>query len=704
MKNELSENDFDDYDDDYSTESIDNISIDNYFPVEVTTEVDKKIKRLKKIADSIEKKTSKKPTIKLLKKYRIDYRGELNPGQLAAVTTIDGPVLVIAGAGSGKTRTIVYRLAYFIENDIPPSQILLLTFTRKAAGEMLTRAGILLNKQCQQIQGGTFHSFANYILRKHSRILRILPNFSVIDAADSADAIDLVRHSLKFEKKSSAFPRKSRLQTIISKAKNCNLKISKIVDKYFSGLAEFVEDIEIIAREYAKYKKANNILDFDDLMDVLRDSLKSNALFREKVQKAFPYIMCDEFQDTNVVQKDIVDLIAGKYKNLMVVGDDAQSIYSFRGANFENILLFPETYPDCKVVKIEQNYRSSQGLLNFTNSVIDNAVIGYKKKLFSEVTSPVKPLFGEFYDQESEAEFIVDRVLELRENDIPLNEIAVLYRATYHGNYIQAELLKRNIPYVVYGGIRFVERRHVKDIISYLRIILNPLDAVAWNRILKLVPGIGSVTARNIINRIKSNKGKMDFDDYSSKKFFPELQKLSKALSLSGSKNTSIPEKIKILKKYYTPILRNLEFDYDIRILDIDLLNELATKYNDLAQFLTDFALDPPSNRFQQQTRPLIDESEEKPLVLSTVHSAKGLEWHTVFIPHLLDGLLPSEKCMDNIEELEEERRLFYVACTRAKRGLYLTMPSYMSSWDSFFTLPSRFLAEIEKTNYEVLK
>ena len=220
---------------------------------------------------------------------------------------------------------------------------------------------------------------------------------------------------------------------------------------------------------------------------------------------------------------------------------------------------------------------------------------------------------------------------------------------------------------------------------------------------MKLVPGIGSVTARNIINQIKSNKGKMDFNDYSSKKFFPELQKLSKALSLSGSKNTSIPEKIEILKKYYTPILRNLESDYDIRILDINLLNELATKYNDLAQFLTDFALDPPSNRFQQQARPLIDESEEKPLVLSTVHSAKGLEWHTVFIPHLLDGLLPSEKCMDNIEELEEERRLFYVACTRAKRGLYLTMPSYMSSWDSFFTLPSRFLAEIEKTNYEVL-
>ncbi len=691
-------------DDDFSTESIDNISIDNYFPVELTTEVEKKIERLKKIADSIEKKTSQKPTIKLSKKYRINYRKELNPGQLSAVTTIDGPVLVIAGAGSGKTRTIVYRVAYLIENNIPPSQILLLTFTRKAAGEMLTRASMLLHKQCQQVMGGTFHSFANYLLRKHSRILKILPNFSVIDAADSADAIDLVRHSLKFEKKSRAFPRKGRLQTIISKAKNCNEKISKIVDKYFSGLDEFVEDIEIIAREYAKYKKAKSILDFDDLMDVLRDNLKSNARFREKVQVAFPYIMCDEFQDTNVVQKEIVDLIAGKHKNLMVVGDDAQSIYSFRGANFENILLFPETYPDCKVIKIEQNYRSSQQLLDFTNSVIDNAVIGYKKKLFSKDTSRAKPLFGQFYDQESEAEFIVDKVLELRENDIPLNEIAVLYRATFHGNYIQAELLKRKIPYVVYGGIRFVERRHVRDIISYLRIILNPLDAVAWNRILKLVPGIGSVTARKIIDRVVSNKGEIDFNEHSSKKFFPELQKLSRALSLSGSKNVSIPGKIEILKEYYTPILKSLESDYDIRLLDIDLLYELATKYNDLPQFLTDFALDPPSNRFQQQTRPLIDESEEKPLILSTVHSAKGLEWHTVFVPHLLDGLLPSEKCMENIEELEEERRLFYVACTRAKRGLYLTMPSYMSSWDSFFTLPSRFLAEIEKTNYEVLK
>jgi DNA helicase-2/ATP-dependent DNA helicase PcrA len=508
---------------------------------------------------------------------------------------------------------------------------------------------------------------------------------------------------LHFEKRSRAFPRKSRIQEIISKARNCNVTIGEIIDREFRGLTEFVKDIELIEKVYSEYKKANYLFDYDDLMEFLRDSLKTNLQFRKNVQETFQYIMVDEFQDTNIIQKEIVDLIAEKYRNIMVVGDDSQSIYSFRGANFENILRFPETYSDCKFVRIEQNYRTNQDILNFTNSVINNAKIGYKKKLFSTKTGH-KPIVKRFYNQEDEAEYIVSKILEIREREIPLNQIAVLYRASYHSNFIQAELLKRNIPYIVFGGIRFVERRHVKDIISYLRIILNPLDPVSWNRILKLIPGIGNVTASKIVLHIHKLGGKIDFSNFANYKYSSDLEKLGRVLNQASKQEVIIPEKIEILKVYYSSILKNIESDYKIRLVDIDVLYSLACKYDNLEKFLSDFALDPPSNRYQNQTSPLIDETDDKPLILSTVHSAKGLEWNSVFIPHLLDGLFPSDRAVGNIEEIEEERRIFYVACTRAKEQLYLTMPSHVASWDAFFTLPSRFLVEVRKEKYELLK
>ena len=324
-----------------------------------------------------------------------------------------------------------------MENGIPPQQILLLTFTRKAANEMLARTTSLLNDmRCQKVMGGTFHSFANYLLRKYSKSLNISPNFTIIDTIDSEDVIDLIRHELHFEKRSRAFPRKARIQSIISKARNCNITIKAVIDREFRGLTEFVSDIEIIGKAYSEYKKANNLFDYDDLMEFLRNSLRTNFQFREKVQETFRYIMVDEFQDTNTIQKEIVDLIAEKYRNVMVVGDDSQSIYSFRGANFENILRFPETYPDCKFIRIEQNYRSKQDILTFTNSVINNAKIGYKKRLFSTKIGHGKPIVKKFYNQEDEAEYIVSKILEIREREIPLNQIAVLYRASYHSNFI----------------------------------------------------------------------------------------------------------------------------------------------------------------------------------------------------------------------------------------------------------------------------
>ena len=682
------------------------ISIDGYEQPEVTAGVREKIDRLQSITNSIEQNliqpAGKKDNVK---KFKIDYEKSLNETQYIAATTIEGPLLVIAGAGSGKTRTIVYRVAFLLENKIPPRKILLLTFTRKASNEMLARTTSLLNDmRCQKVMGGTFHSFANYLLRRHSKHLNISPNFTIIDTVDSEDVIDLIRHEMRIEKRTRAFPRKSRIQSIISKARNCKITVEAVIDREFRGLIEFVKEVKSIEKAYSEYKKANNLFDYDDLMEFLCDSLKSNLQFRENVQETFRYIMVDEFQDTNTTQKEIIDLIAEKYRNVMVVGDDSQSIYSFRGANFENILRFPETYPDCKFVRIEQNYRSNQDILSFTNSVINNAKIGYKKKLFSTKITRGKPVVKKFYNQEDEAEYIVSKILEIKEKEIPLNQIAVLYRASYHSNFVQAELLKRNIPYVVFGGIRFIERRHVKDIIAYLRIILNPLDPVSWNRVLKLIPGIGNITAGKIVLHIHKTDGKIDFSNFVNHKYSSYLEGLGHILNQSSKEEVAIPNKIEALKDYYAPILKSIESDYEIRLMDIDVLHSLACKYDDLEKFLSDFALDPPSNRYQNHTSPLIDETEDKPLILSTVHSAKGLEWNSVFVPHLLDGLFPSVRAVGDIEEIEEERRLFYVACTRAKEQLYLTMPSYVASWDAFFTLPSRFLVEVERGKYELPK
>ena len=685
-------------------EDIAEIPLDRYEQLEITGAVQEKIDRLQSITNSIEQNLVRTAAKKdQIKKFKIDYENSLNEMQYIAVTTVEGPLLVIAGAGSGKTRTIVYRVAFLLENEILPQKILLLTFTRKASHEMLARTTSLLNdRRCQEVMGGTFHAFANYLLRKHAELLNISPNFTIIDTVDAEDVMGSIRQELHLEKRNRAFPRKGRVQSIISKARNCDITIKAVVDREFRELAEFVEDIELIGKKYSQYKKEGHLFDYDDLMEFLCYSLKNNLRFRENVQEAFQYIMVDEFQDTNTIQKEIVDLIAEKYRNVMVVGDDSQSIYSFRGANFENILKFPETYPDCQFVKIEQNYRSNQDILSFTNSVINNAKIGYKKKLLSTKKSPGKPIVKKFRSQEDEAEYIVSKILKIKEKGTPLNQIAVLYRASYHSNFIQAELLRRNLPYLVFGGIRFMERRHIKDIIAYLRIILNPWDQVSWKRILRLIPGIGGIAAGKIVLHIHQLNGKIDFSGFANHKYRSDIEKLGYVLNQLSHPKVVIYDKIEMLKDYYVPILKSLESDYEIRLLDIDVLCSLARKYDDLEKFLSDFALDPPANKYQDQASPLIDEIKGKPLTLSTVHSAKGLEWNSVFIPHLLDGLFPSIRAVRNIEEIEEERRLFYVACTRAEEQLYLTMPSYIPSWDTFFTLPSRFLVEVEREKYEL--
>ena len=683
----------------HSTE-LSRLTINDYSEIESTEKTDKKIDELKQIISSIENRSSIPAEIRLDKTYRINYKNELNPAQLEAVTTIAGPVLVIAGAGSGKTRVIVHRVAFMMENGIDPGDILLLTFTRKAASEMLGRVQQLLrDNAAQKVFGGTFHAFSNYILRKYSNLLNIPSNFTIIDEEDSADTIDLIRSELKIEKREKAFPRKNRIQEIISSARNRNLTIRDVIENEFSGLREFVDDIVLINHGYEKYKKICKIFDYDDLMDVLRDSLRDNPVFRRRLQNEYKYIMVDEYQDTNVIQKEIVEYLSGGSRNILVVGDDSQSIYSFRGANYENILRFPQKYPDCKVIKIVENYRSNQKILDFTNEIILNAKIGYKKRLYSKIIYEAVPQVRKFYDQEAEAEFVVDKILEYREKGIALNQIAILVRAFWHARYIEVELNKRSIPYIAVGGLKFNERKHVKDVISYLRIIQNPYDAVAWHRVLKYLPGVGMVTAKRIIEKILTEKG-LDNDSIEKSKFADGLKRLTAMISQAKDNTIPISRKIEFIKEYYTPVLQAREYDYQVRLLDINVLIDLSSKYDSLEKFLTEFALDPPSRNFGTKTVPLIDESEDAPLTVSTIHSAKGLEWYSVIIPHALDGLIPSIRSLNNIEEIEEERRLFYVACSRAKQDLLITMPSYVTTYNAFLSYPSRFLVEISREKF----
>lgn len=681
----------------------DDLVFDEYEEIFIDEETEQKIKELKTITNGITKRVLPNTIFKPQKKYKIDYAGELNPEQLTAVLETKNPLLVIAGAGSGKTRIITYKVSWLIENGINPSQILLLTFTRKAANEMLNRVGKLLgDKSVGNVLGGTFHSFSNTVLRQYGNLIQIPANFTIIDDADAADIIDLLKNEMKLSKKNDRpFPRKDTVQDIISKAKNHELSIADTVVKYFDKYTPFLHELELLDRAYGAFKKASNLMDYDDLMSVLRDKLRDNEVFRNKLRERIKYILVDEYQDTNNTQREIVELLCKGQTNITVVGDDSQSIYSFRGANFENILRFPVSFPSCKVVKIEQNYRSGQGILDFANSVIDNAKIGFKKTLHSTVPSGIKPVVKRFADGVYEAEYIVDKILEIRANALEFSKFAILTRASWQSNYVQAELMKRNIPFVVVGGIKFSERRHVKDIVAFLKLTFNSLDAVAWHRILQLNQGIGKVRASEIVSQIHANSGEIKFDRFYGRKYYNELKNIEGLYDKLNSDGLSPVQMLDILFPFYIPLLKKLEDDYEVRIKDLETFRIIAQKYNDLQKFLADFTLEPPSNRYQDQNQPLVND-DEKPLVVSTIHSAKGLEWHTVFLPHLLDGLLPSVRSMETIHELEEERRLFYVAVTRAEENLFITMPSYIQSWDAVFTHPSRFLAEVDKAKFEL--
>jgi DNA helicase-2/ATP-dependent DNA helicase PcrA len=628
---------------------------------------------------------------------KIDYKKDLNSAQLEAVQSTQGQFLVIAGAGSGKTRVLVYRVASLVEKGIKPEEILLLTFTRRAAEEMLKRSSLLLDDRCQKVSGGTFHSFANSVLRKYALALGLSNNFTILDRSDSEDAINLIRAQLGFNKTDKRFPRKRAITEVISISVNKSEKIQDVLYDEYPQFIEWSDEIAKINQEYKKYKYSKSLLDYDDLLVYFKDLLENHEFVRFALANKYKFIMVDEYQDTNKLQADIVCLLASEHKNIMVVGDDSQSIYSFRGANFKNIMDFPKIFKGAKIITLEENYRSTQPILNMTNEVIRFAEEKFEKNLFTRKQGKKLPVFVDARDESGQSEFIVDKILELREEGIELGDIAVLFRSGWHSNDLEVELANRNIPFVKYGGQKFVEAAHIKDVIAILRIVHNRDDQISWHRALLLLKGVGPKTAERIILEVAANKENLAID----KKFLDKIDGLGVFLELLKKIDIarhSPVYMIHVFLKYYQPLLKEKYDDFNKRLNDLDSLERIASRYKSLEQFLTDMALEPPERSMVEAG---VKDKDDSALVLSTIHSAKGLEWHSVFVIYLAEGHLPSYFSLEDKDAIEEERRLFYVAVTRAKENLFLLKPqidrsprSYFDGASSMFTIVSRFLDE----------
>jgi DNA helicase-2/ATP-dependent DNA helicase PcrA len=637
----------------------------------------------------------KKTVTKLEKSYKIDYEKELNECQLQAVMHNEGPLLIIAGAGSGKTKTLTLRVAKLIEDGISPDNILLLTFTRRAAKEMISRVESILNSNLKKIEGGTFHSFANLILRKYAKFADLKNNFTVMDRSDAEDVVNHIRQKV-IEKKEKRFPKKSTILDIYSKTINKDIPIDDIMATEYKHFEHCTEKIKTIACQYKEYKQEHSLLDYDDLLLYLKALLLSNESIREQIGKKYKYVLIDEYQDTNSLQAQIVRLISSVHNNVTAVGDDSQSIYSFRGANYKNILDFPKQYQNCKIITLEQNYRSSQNILNLANEVLKKAKEKYTKELFSTIKSEEKPIMIRCENTHSEGEFVVQRILELsNEENISLDEIAVLTRSASLMFDVETELLKQKIPYQKIGGLKFTEMAHIKDIMAYLRIILNPFDEISLNRILLLEKGIGTSTINRLLPILTQQGSKTTIDMLPVKP--SQKQDLNGLLKLLSEARKEIAEPHKVTEKvlnYYEHILMEHYDDADKRLKDFDHILYLSSKQLKLEDFLSDMALEPPNSSITD-----IEEGADKDecLTLSTIHGAKGTEYKAVFIIGAVDGRFPSLYSFNSSEELEEELRLFYVAITRAKEYLYISYPVDMfdRSTGMVFSKPCRFTDDI---------
>ena len=628
------------------------------------------------------------------KKFTIPYEEALNPSQLEAVTYTKGPLLVIAGAGSGKTRTLTYRVARLVEEGVSPGSILLLTFTRKSADEMLKRASTLLDHRCEKVSGGTFHSFANSILRKYASHIGFNPRFVVLDRPDSESLIGMLRKEMGFVSMYRSFPRKRTLANIFSKAINKVLSIEEVLFNDYAHFAQYQDSILDLSSAYAGRKAEHAFIDFDDLLIFLRRLLQESPEIRERLSKTYRYLMVDEYQDTNQIQADIISLLAGSEKNVMVVGDDSQSIYAFRGANFKNIIDFPKIFPGTQIIRLEENYRSIQPILDLSNIIIDRASEKYTKTLFTRKPGGSLPVLVSAADENSQSQFVVDTVQTLNGNGVSLDQITVLFRASFHSFDLELELNKRGTPFIKVGGFKFMEAAHIKDVLAHLRVLANPYDRLSWYRILLLLDKVGPSTAQKIYEAVsEKNSGYRGILDIKSKKGMSAGMDRLKDLYLKiDLKTMSVAKMGEYILEYYLPILENRYDDHPKRRKDLEHLVTIMMRYAYLDPFLADMALEPPNIRIEDTF--LVDEPERNRLTLSTIHSAKGLEWHTVFIIWALDGRFPSIHALDKSEDLEEELRLMYVAATRAKENLFFIYPMavYERNFGMMHSRPSRFI------------
>src|SRR6266516_1864313 len=621
-----------------------------------------------------------RPDVRADHRYRIDYAGELNRTQHEAATTLEGPVLVIAGAGSGKTRTLVYRVARLVESGVNPGQILLLTFTRKAAEEMLRRAAGLVGTSCERVAGGTFHSFANVVLRRAARHVGLEPNFTILDRGDSEDVVNLLRSRAGLDRKDRRFPRKGAILEILSMAVNRAKPLADVVTESYLHLAEHLEAL--------------------DRLGLLRDLLRDQPEVAAQLSRTYRFIMVDEYQDTNPLQAEIVRGLAASHPNVMAVGDDSQSIYSFRGATFRNIMDFPKTFPDTRIVKLEDNYRSTQPILDLANAIIDRAAEKHTKVLRTRRAEGPPPLLVQCSDEQAQSRFVCQRILELREEGVPLDEMAVLFRSSFHSFDLELELQRADVPFVKRGGFKFIETAHVKDVLAHLRVVANPRDAVSWHRVLLLLEHVGPRTAEDMFSHLAAAADVSGAAErlaaYPRRgAYTKELGHLATLLRELAPDTLPPGEKVAKVVGFYAPMLRHLHpEDFPKREKDLEHFVTIAGRYRSLASLLADMALEPPTDSVGDV---LAADVEEGLLTLSTIHSAKGLEWNTVFVIWLVDGRFPSYQNLHDGEEIEEERRLLYVAVTRAKEHLYLSYPIDIYDRSSGMVLgqPSRFLADL---------
>ncbi len=657
------------------------------------------VSKISKNTTSARKKYVLKKKNETVINYKVNYESDLNSAQLEAVKSKNGSILVIAGAGSGKTKTLTYRVARLIEDGVKPENILLLTFTKKAAAEMLNRATVVLDSRCEKVAGGTFHSFSNLLLRKYSKYLGLKNNFTIMDRADCEDVI---KHNVgkMFPKKEKRFPKKSTILDIYSKSINKVTQTRLIIENEYPQFLHCEDAIIEIHKAYVTYKRENSVLDYDDLLLYVKLLLENNENLRKRISNEYKYIMVDEYQDTNTLQSDVIKLLASEHGNIMAVGDDSQSIYSFRGANYKNILNFPNMFENTKIIKLEQNYRSTQNILNFTNKIIEKAKEKYTKVLFSEIKSDVVPALICAKDSQMEADFICQRILELLDEGIPLSDICVLARNARMSYNLEIELSKRAIPFQKFGGPKFLETAHIKDIVSHIRVLINPDDVISYTRILLLLRGVGASTVNNIMPVLKGNLN-------------PDIK------LLPSNKTTSITPLVEILQKlrhylpkkkpseiveeiiaYYKPILKDKYDDFAKREKDLDHFIYLSGQYSNLEDFISDLALEPPEQSVEGMYKHNVD---DEALTISTIHSAKGLEWDSVFIIGAVDGRFPSAYSFNSEEEMDEELRLLYVAATRAKNNLYITYPVDMYDYSRNMVLskPCRFLDGIQDTVLE---